>query len=554
MKPGVVVKEGLRQSMSWVHTWSGLLVCWLLLLVFMAGTAAYYRHEITFWMKPELHKAADAPSRIATADAAALAVRGLQQRAPNASGWFIDLPHERNSLITASWTTPPKKGMSRAERRNAFRQQNFVLDPMTGLETAAPRDTRGGEFIYRLHFDLYYMSALWGRWIVGIAAMSMLVAIISGVITHKRIFKDFFTFRPKKGQRSWLDAHNATAVLALPFHLMITYTGLVTLMFMYMPSPTKALYGEEQNTMFGEVFMNAERGEPATKVAAPLADVRPMLQQAERAWGEAPTRIVVSHPNDAGARVELVRHPGQQLSNIEPSMTFNGATGELLSSTGAPSTTLAARGAIYGLHVAHFADPLLRALFFICGLAGCAMVATGALLWGVKERQKYAKVVAGGGKVGFGVRLVDALNIGAIAGLPVAFAVYFWANRLLPLDAAARSNLEANCFFAAWGACAILAQVRPTRGMWRFQLTLGALLMAGLPVLNFFTTDSHLGVTLFGGPALHPLAGFDLVTLALGLLLGWAAWWVGRKGLKQAGAKSSAARAASVAPASREAA
>ena len=52
------MKDGLRQSMAWVHTWAGLLVCWLLLLVFMAGTAAYYRHEITFWMKPELHAAA----------------------------------------------------------------------------------------------------------------------------------------------------------------------------------------------------------------------------------------------------------------------------------------------------------------------------------------------------------------------------------------------------------------------------------------------------------------------------------------------------------------
>jgi hypothetical protein len=61
-------------------------------------------------------------------------------------------------------------------------------------------------------------------------------------------------------------------------------------------------------------------------------------------------------------------------------------------------------------------------------------------------------------------------------------------------------------------------------------------------------------VTLFGGAALRPLAGFDLVTLALGLLLGWAAWWVGRKGKRQAAAKTSAANVSAVAPASREAA
>ena len=544
MKQGVA-KEGLRQSMSWVHTWSGLLVCWLLLMVFMAGTAAYYRHEITFWMKPELHAAARTPATLSTVEAGAMAVRGLQEHAPTASHWFIDLPNQRNPLIMASWTNPPNKGMSREERRKAFRNQNFTLDPHTGLETAAPRDTRGGEFLYRLHFDLYYMSALWGRWIVGVAAMAMLVAIISGVITHKRIFKDFFTFRPRKGQRSWLDAHNATAVLALPFHLMITYTGLVTLMFMYVPSPTKALYGDEQNTMFAEVFLTPERGTPA-KVAAPLADVKPMLEQAERAWGVTPTRIVVTHPNDANARVDLLRPSGKQLSNIEPLMTFDGVSGALIASSGAPSTALGARGAIYGLHVAHFADPLLRALFFVCGLAGCAMVATGALLWGVKERQKYAKVVAAGGKVGFGVRLVDALNIGAIAGLPVAFAVYFWSNRLLATGALERSNLEANCFFAAWGACAILAQIRPTRAMWRFQLSLGALLLGTLPLLNAFTTDTHLGVTLFGGPGLRPVAGFDLVVLLLGALLGWAAWWLGRKGKQQAAIKAAAPGASNI--------
>lgn len=180
------------------------------------------------------------------------------------------------------------------------------------------------------------------------------------------------------------------------------------------------------------------------------------------------------------------------------------------------------------------------ALFFVCGLAGTAMVATGALLWGVKERQKYAKVLAKGGRVGFGVRLVDALNIGAIAGLPIAFAVYFWANRLLPVEIAQRTNVEANCFFIAWGLAALLAQIRPTRAMWRFQLTLGAVLLAGIPVLNALTTDTHLGVTLFGGPALRAVAGFDIVVLLLGLLLGWAAWWLGRKTKKQAAARQPA--------------
>lgn len=516
------MKEGLRQSMAWLHTWSGLLVCWVLFLIFVCGTSAYYRDEISLWMKPELHEAAARPA-VAPGVAAAHAVAVLQERAPKATRWIIDLPDERTPVVNANWTNPPKKGMSMAERRALFRKQAVVLDPSTGAEMASPRDTRGGEFLYRLHFDLYYMPAIWGRWIVGVCAMFMLVAIVSGVITHKRIFKDIFTFRPKKGQRSWLDGHNATAVLALPFHLMITYTGIVTLMFMYMPAPTKALYGADQQAMFAEVFPGNERVEPA-RVSAPLADLAPMLAQAESAWGLPPARIVVNHPNDANATVQLVRPSGTQLSNIEPSMTFGGASGALLPAGGEPGAVSAMRRAFYGLHVAHFADPLLRALFFLCGLAGCAMVATGALLWGVKERQKYAKVVAKGGRAGHGVRLVDALNIGAIAGLPIALGAYFWSNRLLPPGLENRAALEADCFFAAWACAAILAQLRPTRGMWRLQLGLGAALLGGLPLLNALT-GTHLGIALFT-PGLRAVAGFDLVLCALGALLGHAAWWM----------------------------
>ena len=67
---------------------------------------------------------------------------------------------------------------------------------------------------------------------------------------------------------------------------------------------------------------------PLARLACLLAlSASPMLLQAERTWGQAPTRIVVSNPNDANARVALHRPSGQQLSNIEPTMTFDGVSG-----------------------------------------------------------------------------------------------------------------------------------------------------------------------------------------------------------------------------------
>ena len=49
------MKNGFRQSMAWLHTWTGLLLGWLLFAIFLTGTIAYFRSEVTYWMRPELH-------------------------------------------------------------------------------------------------------------------------------------------------------------------------------------------------------------------------------------------------------------------------------------------------------------------------------------------------------------------------------------------------------------------------------------------------------------------------------------------------------------------
>jgi uncharacterized iron-regulated membrane protein len=523
------MKEGFRQSMAWLHTWSGLLVGWVLFMVFAAGTASYFKDEITFWMKPELH--AVSPTAAPQAKATETAVAFLQQRSANAPRWFITLPTEREPSTSVLYLKPPPPaGAAPVERRRRFDQA--LLDPATGQAVTAPRETRGGEFFYRLHFDLHYMPAIWARWIVGFCAMFMLVAIFSGIVTHRRIFKDFFTFRPKKGQRSWLDAHNVTAVLALPYHAMITYTGLVTLMFMYMPWAPQAAYKDHGGTeaFFAEAFPGGGRTQfKASGTQAPLAPIAPMVAAASSHWNGAPVgRITVHFPNDANAVVSIARAGTQRLSSDQPSMQFNAVTGAQIATFGdVPKAAAETRGVLYGLHIGRFADPLLRGLFFLSGLAGCLMVATGLLLWAVKERQKFAKTLKQGGRIGWGLRLVDGLNLGAIAGLPMAMAAFFWANRLLPLDVADRGEAEIGWFFIVWGAAAVLGLLRPTLRMWQAQLALGALLFVLLPVLNAFTGPAPLTVSLRAGPS--AVAGFDLVAIALGMGLAGAAWLVERK-------------------------
>ncbi|SDG77979.1 MULTISPECIES: PepSY domain-containing protein [unclassified Duganella] len=509
------MKEGFRQSMAWLHTWSGLLVGWVLFMVFACGTASYFRDEITLWMKPELHRASHTvvDQGVATAQIQKL----LEQRAAHSPRWFITLPNEREPSVRASWAPPPSKQEGKPRGRRRF--ENASVDPVTGEELNAARATRGGDFFYRMHFDMHYMPVLWARWIVGACAMFMLVAIISGIVTHKRIFKDFFTFRPNKGQRSWLDAHNATAVLALPYHLMITYTGLVTLMFMYLPQGLSAVY-PERDAFYADLNGGPKAEAKASGVHAPLTQLAPLVAQASQQWNGAPVgRIAVSLAGDSNATVTVTQQEGGGLNSSLPTLTFDGVTGKLLTEADKSGAAVETRGVMVGLHIGRFASPLLRGLFFLSGLAGCAMVATGVLLWAVKERPKHLKARANG-RIGFGLRLVDGLNLGGIAGLLIAMSVFFWANRLLPVGLQGRPDLEIQCFFTAWGIAALLALAFPARWMWRIQLAVAGLLFALLPIVNPLTGGSGLFASMAQG--LWPVAGFDLVSLLLGCTFLWA--------------------------------
>jgi uncharacterized iron-regulated membrane protein len=492
--------------MAWLHTWSGLLVGWVLFAVFLTGTAAYLRPELTRWMRPELMATRPDPVQ-----AALTAVARLRELAPQSANWFIEIAGPREPVTTVFWRAPPK-APGTAPGGRGFRQA--TLDPVSGA-TLDARDTRGGNFFYRFHFELYAMPVLWGRWIVTICGMFMLVAILSGIITHRRIFADFFTFRPNKGQRSWLDGHAVAAVLALPYHLMITYTGLTTLMVMTLPWGITAAYGPAGPPAFFADTAPFAPKRPAGQPAA-LADVAPMLAEAVQAWGGAPPgRITVNHPGDANASVVILSGPGAQVAEERTGMAFDGVTGARLAAWGtAGSAAAQTRGVMTGLHIGLFAGPMLRGLLLLSGLAGTVMVGTGCVLWSVKARQKAEKA----GRKGFGLRLVDVLNVAGIAGLPLAMATFLWANRLLPLHLAGRADWEVKVFFGAWLLAVVHAALRPRPAAWTEQWGVAALLYALLPVLNALTTGRHLGRSLPDGD--WGMAGMDLGFLAIGLGLG----------------------------------
>ncbi|WP_258223194.1 PepSY-associated TM helix domain-containing protein, partial [Stenotrophomonas sp. HMWF023] len=256
--------------------------------------------------------------------------------------------------------------------------------------------------------------------------------------------------------------------------------------------------------------------------AAPLADIGAMVRQAEHRWGTgAVGGMQIQNPGDAQARVAVVRAQSTRVSTTPNYLLFDGTGGELLLAKESSGAAAQTQGVLYGLHLGRFADAATRWLYFLVSLAGTAMVGSGLVLWTVKRRSQLPDPQ----RPYFGFRLVECLNIGTVAGLSVAMAAFFWANRLLPVAVAGRAAWEVHVFFLAWAAMFVHALVRPPKRAWVEQFALAAILLALLPVLTAFTTPHPLWRTADAGD--WAWAGADLTLLALAVLhayIGWRAW------------------------------
>ena len=394
-------------SVNELHSWIGLLFGCLLFTVFLTGTLTVFDNEITDWMQQPEYVRLSSDAR--ELDGASPSVTAVGRRTGYQSG-------------DASIGRPPLL-MVKLQKNRSFTGQ--TIDPDTG-EMVTFRNTLGGDFFYHFHHGL--LLGFPGAWIVGTAGMGMLVTLVTGVAIHRRGLKDVLVFWPRfSHQRAWLDAHNLTGIVVFPFHLMITFTGLMIFWSIYVPTDLQFLSGGD-------------------------------------------------------------------------------STLSLLSD----------------LHFAQFGSAALRWLYFLMGLAASVMIATGLVLWSNKRRKHHIE------RPGITrYRVVEVLNVATVAGLPVAIAAYFWANRILPLALVDRPLWETRCFFILWCCCLAHSLLRGgSIFAWRDQLYAAAVLFALLPLLNGLMTDGHLLMTVPKGE--WAVAAFDLTALTAGLLLGWAARRIGQ--------------------------
>ncbi|HEX4916395.1 MAG TPA: PepSY-associated TM helix domain-containing protein [Limnobacter sp.] len=545
--------NNFRLSMTWVHTWFGLVLGFVLMVCFFFGSLAVFDREIDRWAIPETRFE---PQPMPSFDNVLLPT--LQQLQADEVDYATNMPRlhdpakgpmtprtelpvdeywayvtHRDPVLAAGvgYGVPLAKN---PEDHNHI-HKNVTIDPRTGAVLPDDKLKIGSHWFYPMHYSLQLKWKNLGIWIVGLAALVMLAALVTGVIMHRKVFREFFTFRPwKRAQRASLDLHNLTGVVGLPFHFFFAFTGLVIFAsFFYLPVSSTLLDPLHKQHEAEEAQAT---GLPHQRAGVPgaVASVDAMVEEAKRRWAARDMAgevgfLVMHHVGDANSYVSIYRAGSDRVALVGEGIHFKTSTGEVLSEDPPRSMVSETNEFLTGLHLQHFEHWFLRWLYVIGGLLGAVCIATGFVFFVEKRKTQHAKTGSPG------ARVVDAMAVTTVTGMVLAAVGMLVINRILPADLAGKADFEKYAFWAVWSVALLHAAWRSAPVMqarinpaWREQCWALAVLCVLAVVLNWVTTGDHLIKTMLTQPY-WPVAGVDLSLLACAGISAWAALKLARR-------------------------
>lgn len=391
-----------------LHSWVGVLSAIVLFIISFSGVVALFDHEVTQWEHKEhrIDYQPDAPLDVDGLIAPILAKENIDP----SKLFFIRLPSYYHPTMQLTWSDRFTDQIVRQE-----------INPTTGeLLPQSGRDT--SELLRRMHTDLLLPSPI-GRYFIGFMGLLMLLSLISGVIIHKKIFKEMFKFRVNRSRRLfWTDLHKAIGVWPLPFHLMIAFTGVLLGLngVLLKVGAVAAFNGDieaavhsvvgEEPVMTGERYMRL----PANQLIARFSETFP---------DQKPVGLSVEGFGDRGAHVEVQGEINDSLA-LFVTTKYRSGDGEVikvLDPVADSGPFMRAYFSVMPLHYALYGGFLIKVLYFFLGLSLCFMMVTGTVIWQVRESQR-----------GKNRQLLIRLTTGVCVGILVATIAIFYAEKLLP--------------------------------------------------------------------------------------------------------------------------
>ena len=488
-----------------LHSWSGIILGLFVYIVSFTGCLALFDHELQTWEDPakRLQVANTVQPMMSTFE------HWVQTNAKQELVDFIvfSYPSIYKPYYEALMNTEDDSG---GLTRHAIR-----WDTSKGQELTTKH---GGltEWLLGFHRDLMWPTTLGGRTagrsLVGLVGIILMLSIITGIITHTKIIKEFFTLRVKRSVHlKWQDLHKVLGLWALPFYTMIAFTGAFLGIISILSQVIAVLAFKGDVDALISAVQGTQR-EPAG-ISSPMYSVDEVANRHFPGSNRKPDRILISDWGDKNSTYLVFYNPETELSSVDQ-LTVNGSTGELVKAKPSKKVSPANRviNAMSPLHYGNYGGIWLKFLYAILGVFLCVVTATGLMVW-IERRLKSKQ----GRDNPTYYRGLGRLVIGVILGFPLASVTIFYLDKLYTGAESMRLFYTGIVYFSIVVFTILLSIIgkKEYRTVKHLFLTL-SLATLGLPFLNWSTTGDRL---IQGVSESQPWAWVDVTFLTAGTLL-----------------------------------
>ncbi|MGB2741581.1 MAG: PepSY-associated TM helix domain-containing protein [Cognaticolwellia sp.] len=348
-------KKIIVKKMFDAHSAIGLAVGALMYIICLTGSLAVFYPEFERWEQPNIAEYQNFP---------ASSVRQAYQQYADT----VKVPEKSVYVVL------PTKEVPRAHLSDG--EQEWWLNQNGTFSAAINKPWT--EMLQDLHIYLHLPKTL-GIVIVSFLGVLLAHLIISGVLTHSRIFKDAFTLNwGGTGQKQQIDLHNRLSVWGLPFHAMIAITGaffgLVSILILIAAA---AFYDNDRAALIADIY-----GEEPMITNAPTLNVERSLANIAIADKQAtPIYLVVQNMGSEKQFIEIAATLPERL--IYSELYQFHADGSYIGQQGMANGPIGRQivYSVYRLHFGHFGNIAVKFIYLILGLALTYISVSGINMW-----------------------------------------------------------------------------------------------------------------------------------------------------------------------------